>query len=92
MRRDFLLRRIFAAVSQLKPQSPANSAEAIDQHVDGARASIGNESLVQLVADGIQRGDREAESNLSRKKFCVCFPAQGAQNQQSENEILAHVP
>ena len=86
------LRRLFAAVSQLKPQNPANSAERVNQHIGGARGSIGNKSLVQLVTDGVQRGDREAESNLSRKKFCVCFPAQGAQNQQSENEILAHVP
>ena len=75
------LRRLFAAVSQLKPQNPANSAERVNQHIGGARGSIGNKSLVQLVTDGIQDGQREAKSKLPRRKVSVCFLAQGAQHQ-----------
>jgi len=46
---------------------------------------------MQLVADGIERGERETESELARRKLIVSFLTERAQYENRENKILAEV-
>jgi len=40
------LERIFAGISQMKPQSSTDSTRYVDQNIDDAGASIGHEGLM----------------------------------------------
>lgn len=46
---------------------------------------------MQLVADGIERGERETESELAGRKLIVSFLTERAQYKNRENKILAEV-
>ena len=82
---------MLAAISQVKPQSSTGSTKNVEQNVDDAGAPARYESLMQLITDRIESGERETESEVARRDVVVSFLTERPHYEYRENEILNKV-